>query len=241
MNTIPDEEKGQKLRIRLRPTRWTHFGLLLSLGGFILVLLCLAGGLQPVSQAIHFAKIQGENVTVTFGLLGYCLHGNAAGWTCHQDDAVKMIPFLVTVPTLLNDTHPSLFVDPVTLPEGVYPLAVAQPNHDPRIFAGCIICLICGGLAVALGAGKILWYVQDTSYLRGFMAMMAAVVALLLIAETTIMYHGGVELLNLTYPHLLATEGPGITMMGTSLLLFGLSSAAYLQGCLSYEGGYGMV
>jgi hypothetical protein len=29
--------------------------------------------------------------------------------------------------------------------------------------------------------------------------------------------------------------------MGTSLLLFGLSSAAYLQGCLSYEGGYGMV
>jgi hypothetical protein len=145
------------------------------------------------------------------------------------------------VPTLLNNTLPSLFLDPVTLPEGVFPLAVAQPNHDPRIFAGCIICLICSGLAVALGAGKILWYVQDSSYLRGFMAMMAAVVALLLVAETAIMYHGGVELLDRTYPHLLATEGPGITMMGTSLLLFGLSSAAYLQGCLSNENGYGMV
>ncbi|KAI8330770.1 hypothetical protein BC941DRAFT_404470 [Chlamydoabsidia padenii] len=198
-------------------------------------MLCLVGGFQKESQLVNFAKIQGENVTASFGLLGYCLQEQQTGWTCYRDDAVKMIPFLVTVPNLMNDTYPHLFMDPVTLPEGVYPLAVAQPNHDPRILAGCIICLICGGAAVSLGVGKIVGYVQDASYLRGFMAMMAAVVALLLVAETTIMYHGGVELLNLLYPHLYATEGPGITMVGISLLLFGLSSAAYLQGCLSND------
>ncbi|KAI8327782.1 hypothetical protein BC941DRAFT_364360 [Chlamydoabsidia padenii] len=234
------EEKGRKFRIRVRPTRWNHIGVFLSLVGFILVLLCLVGGFTSSSKGIYFAKIQDANVTATFALLGYCVEqGTPSQIICQRDDAVRPIPFAVTVPNLLNDTYPHLFTDTVTLDSAVYPSSVAQPNHDPRIMAAGIICLICGGAAVAIGFCKIFFYtrVQDESYIRGFCSLGAAVVALLLVAETYVMYHNGVDMLNLLYPHLKATVGPGMPMIGISFLVYFLSSLAYLQGCFSSNGG----
>ncbi|ORZ10204.1 hypothetical protein BCR42DRAFT_114191 [Absidia repens] len=144
---------------------------------------------------------------------------------------------MITVPSILNETYPSLFTDHVTLDEAIYPMSVAQPNHDPRIFAACVLGLICGGAAVAIGLAKITFYtyVHDASYLRGFCAMMAAVVSLLLVAETTLMYQSGIDSLNLLYPHLRATAGPGMTMMGIALMVFFLSSLSYMNGCLSRD------
>jgi hypothetical protein len=86
------EEKGRKFRIRVRPTRWNYIGVFLSMVGFILIFLCLVGGFTTSSKGIYFAKIKGSNVTATFGLLGYCTE-QASQVTCHQDDAVKLMPF----------------------------------------------------------------------------------------------------------------------------------------------------
>lgn len=151
-----------------------------------------------------------------------------------------------TVPNILNSTFPDLFSDETTLDEAVYPSSVAQPSHDPRILAAGIICLICSGAAVAIGFCKIIFYthVQDKSYMRGFCALGASVIALLLVAQTYVMYHNGVEMLNLKYPNQQATEGPGMIMVGIAFMVFFLSSVAYLQGCFSSNGdneGYEML
>ncbi|ORZ13999.1 hypothetical protein BCR42DRAFT_329922 [Absidia repens] len=212
--------------------------------GFILILLCLVGGFTSSSQGLHFAKIQGSNVTATFGLLGYCTE-QASHITCQRDDAVKLMPFMETVPNILNDTYPNLFTDSETPDADVYPESVAQPNHDPRIMAACILCLICGGAAMAIGICKIVFYtrVQDESYTRGFCALGAAVVALLLVAETTVMYSNGIDFLNMMYPNLQATAGPGMILVGIAFMVFFLSSMAYLQGCFSNndDEGYEML
>ncbi|KAI8089143.1 uncharacterized protein BX664DRAFT_296659 [Halteromyces radiatus] len=237
MDSPMTEEKGHKFRIRVRPTRWNYIGLILSLAGFILVSLCLVGGISSNGHSIHFVKIQGNNVTATFGLLGFCIEQNHE-LNCQRDDAVKLIPFAVTVPTVLNDTYPNLFTDAITPDSGVYPQTVAQPSHDPRILAASILCLICGGAAILIGLCKVVFYThfQDESYTRGFCAMAASVMSLLLVAETVVMYQNGAAELNLIYPHLQATLGPGMTMIGISLLVFFLSSVAYLQGCFSSNG-----
>jgi hypothetical protein len=140
-----------------------------------------------------------------------------------------------TVPNILNDTYPYLFTDAETPDSSVYPETVAQPTHDPRIFAACILCLICSGAAMVIGMCKILFYthIQDASYTRGFLGVGASVLSLLLVAESTVMYKNGVNYLNLIYPNLQATEGPGITMIGISFMVLFLSSMAYLQGCFS--------
>jgi hypothetical protein len=96
------EEKGRKFRIRVRPTRWNHIGVFLSLVGFILILICLVGGFTSTGRGIYFAKVQNANVTATFGLFGYCTDQAATSKVvCQQDEAVKQIPFGKTL------NHPS--------------------------------------------------------------------------------------------------------------------------------------
>lgn len=47
------------------------------------------------------------------------------------------------------------------------------------------------------------------------------------------MYQNGVMELNVTYPNLEASEGPGITLMGIAFMVFTISSYSYLHGCWS--------
>ncbi|KAI8071410.1 hypothetical protein BC940DRAFT_234598 [Gongronella butleri] len=174
-------------------------------------------------------------------MFGYCVQQPQQPLQCIHDEQVKLIPFAATVPATLNGTYPWLFADANTLDSAVYPSSVAQPSHDPKIFAACILTLICSGCAFLIGIAKMVFYahIEDESYTRGFFALGAAIFALLLVSETAVMYQAGVDMLNLTYPNLVASTGPGMIMIGMSFTALFLSSLAYLQGCMfSPSDGY---
>ncbi|ORX51233.1 hypothetical protein DM01DRAFT_261874 [Hesseltinella vesiculosa] len=194
----------------------------------------MVGGYSTASHGVYFAKIQSSNVTATFALFGYCVQEQNKPIHCVHDESVKLLPFAVTVANTLNDTYPYLFLNANTLDENVHPDSVAMPSHDPKIFAAIILTLLCSGCAFLIGIAKMIFYahVEDESYTRGFFALGSAILALLLVAETTVMYQVGVDLLNLLYPNLVASAGPGIIMIGIAFAVLFLASLAYLQGCL---------
>lgn len=78
---------------------------------------------------------------------------------------------------------------------------------------------------------------QDEYYTRGFLAAGSAVLSLLLLVLSSIMYQNAIEELNLEYPHLIATQGPAMTMVGVSFAAFSLASYVLLRGCMSMESG----
>ena len=49
------------------------------------------------------------------------------------------------------------------------------------------------------------------------------------------MYQDAVDQLNLAYPHLIATTGPGITMIGCSFASFALAGYFLMRGWMSIE------
>lgn len=98
-----------------------------------------------------------------------------------------------------------------------------------------MLCLLSGGGAWVVGALCMVFYrrFSDTHYARGFLAWGAAILALLLLAESSVMYQSGVSDLNTMYPHLVAEEGPGIPMIGVAFAIFVISGYTYLHGCFS--------
>ncbi|KAI9299603.1 hypothetical protein BJ944DRAFT_172146 [Cunninghamella echinulata] len=199
-------------------------------------MLSTVGGYSKTGQDLYFTKIHGNNITITFGMLGYCIQEKDT-LQCIKDDTVKMNPNIETIPGLLNDTYPYLFTDAVTLDADAYPNSVSQPRHDPKIFPAAILAIICGGCSIIIGLLKVLFYhkVQDEHLSRSFFAWGAAVLSLLLIALTSVKYDEGNELLNLVYPHLNATLGPCTFMVGVSFAAFFLSGLSYMEGCYSSD------
>ncbi|CAO3620825.1 unnamed protein product [Cunninghamella blakesleeana] len=232
----PPVEKRNKFRIRVRPTRWNYLGVFFAMAGFILIMLTTVGGFSKRGQDLYFTKIDGGNVTITFGLLGYCIQENGS-IKCDRDDTVKVSPNIEMIPGLLNDTYPFLFKDAETLDSDIYPTSVNQPYHDPKIFPASILALICGGCSIIIGLLKVLFYhrVQDEHLARSFFAWAAAVISLLLIALTSVKYDSSNDLLNLIYPHLNASLGPGIIMEGVAFASFFLSGLSYMEGCYSSD------
>lgn len=145
---------------------------------------------------------------------------------------------------MFNETYPQLFTDEVELDQDLYPLAAPNPVHNPKVFAASVLCLLCSGAALVIGLLVIVmgYRFPDTHYSRGFFAWAAAVLALLLIAQSCVLYQNGAQMLNLTYPHLIASLGPGLPMIGVAFACFVLAGFAYLHGCFNkdeaIEGGY---
>ncbi|ORY95881.1 hypothetical protein BCR43DRAFT_441187 [Syncephalastrum racemosum] len=167
-------------------------------------------------------------LTIYLGWQGYCIDDKSTT-TCYSDDGVMMLPFEVTVAEKFNGTYPELFKDENA------PAEDPGPSHNPNIYAASVLCLLCGGGAWAVGALCMVFYRRftDTHYARGFLAWGAAVLALLLLAESSVMYQSGVESLNTTYPHLIAAEGTGMPMIGVAFATFVIAGYTYLHGCFS--------
>lgn len=137
-----------------------------------------------------------------------------------------------------------MFENPVELDQDLYPLAQPNPVHNPKVYAASMLCLLSGGAAFVVGLLVILlgYRFPDTHYSRGFFAWGASVLALLLIAQSCVLYQDGAEMLNLTYPYLIASLGPGLPLIGVAFACFTIAGFAYLHGCFNkdeaIEGGY---
>ncbi|KAF7727640.1 hypothetical protein EC973_007298 [Apophysomyces ossiformis] len=139
--------------------------------------------------------------------------------------------------TMLNDTYPRLLKDPIEQDASLNPLATPTPLHNPKIFPAGVLCLLCGGAALLIGIARTAFYryVQDEHYSRGFLAWGASALSLLLVAQCSIMYQNGVQELNTVYPHLEATEGPGLPMIGVAFAAFTLAGFTYMHGCFAKD------
>ncbi|KAG0166253.1 hypothetical protein DFQ30_007412 [Apophysomyces sp. BC1015] len=209
-----------------------------SLVGFILVLLCLVGCRSASGQSLYFAKITDRpagNLTILYGLQGYCVLDKTTN--CVSDDGVMIVPFDVMVSNMLNATYPRLVEDAIEQDQNLNPLATPTPLHNPKLFPAIVMCLICGGAAFLIGVARTAFYryVQDEHYSRGFLAWGSAVLSLLLVAECSVMYQNGVKELNVVYPHLEATEGPGRPITGVAFAAFAIAGYTYMHGCFAKD------
>ncbi|KAI8384272.1 uncharacterized protein BYT42DRAFT_478814, partial [Radiomyces spectabilis] len=169
-----------------------------------------------------------------YGWQGYCIQ-DQGNTQCRTDSNVMTIPFAdVWVTDQLNKTRPQLFEDAVQQDEDLNPLAKPNPPHDPKIYAGAILCLLCGGAAFVLAIVRTTFYqyFQDDYYARGLLASGATTLALLLLAQSSIMYQNAVQQLNVEYPHLEATEGPCMTVIGVAFTSYFIASCIFMHGFL---------
>jgi hypothetical protein len=76
---------------------------------------------------------------------------------------------------------------------------------------------------------------QDIYYTRGFLAAGCTVLALLLVILSSLMYQEAVDQLNKEYPHLIASEGPCMIMIGVAFASFMMASYCLLRGSMSMD------
>ncbi|KAI9023673.1 hypothetical protein CLU79DRAFT_747689 [Phycomyces nitens] len=226
---------------KVRPSRLNYFGLLFSLVGFVLVILCLSGGHSKAGHRLYFLKITDNppnQLSVVYGWRGYCIESKSVV-DCKTDDSMMVVPFDVAVSDMLNATYPSLFENAIPQDSDLNPLAGPNPPHDPKIFPAAVLCLLCGGAGLTLGVLRTVRHgFEDKHYSRGFLCCAAAVLALLLVAECSVMYANAATQLTREYPQLIATQGPGLPMMGVAFGSFVLAGFCFLQGCFSKEDNY---
>ncbi|KAI9319806.1 hypothetical protein BX666DRAFT_1916482 [Dichotomocladium elegans] len=216
---------------RLRPSRRNYLGLLLVLTGFLLILLCLIGSRTSTDKGLHFARLTERpagSLAIYAGWQGYCIERSVGDISCYSDSRIMTMPFDVTVVNMFNGTFPALFQDPAEQDSDLNPMALPNPPHDPKIYPASVLCLLTSGASVAAGIVFVLRYprYQDKYFSRGFLAWGSAVLALLLLAQSTLMYQNGVKELNLVYPHLEAVVGPNLTLVGVAFACFAV--AGYL-------------
>ncbi|KAI8143879.1 hypothetical protein BJV82DRAFT_609747 [Fennellomyces sp. T-0311] len=233
-------EKKRRIVPQMRPSRRNYIGVFFSFIGFIFILLCLVGSRTPGSAKLHFAKLTERpagTLTIYICWQGYCVTDRAGETHCKTDDGVMMMPFDTTITGLFNGTYPELFQDAVELDPDLYPGAQPNPPHNPKVYPAAVMCLLCGGAAMTIGLFWTALYprFQDKYYSRGFLAWAAAILALLLVAQSSLMYENGVDELNLVYPHLEAEGGPCIVLTGVAFAAFAIAGYTYLHGCFSKE------
>ena len=151
---------------------------------------------------------------------------------------ISFFPWLdVSISNSLNITYPRLFTDAISPDTDLNPGAAPNPAHDPKIFPAAVLCLLCSGVSLFLGIWK--WYqphkYADQHYTRGFLAASSAVLALLLIALSSVMYQNAVYELNVMYPNLVASEGPSMIMVGVAFGSFFIASIGLLRGVLNAD------
>ncbi|KAI8988308.1 hypothetical protein BDF20DRAFT_814475 [Mycotypha africana] len=231
-------------RFHLRKGLVNYVGLCLSIIGFILTVLCLAGCLKPSSYGFYFAKItdaeassDGSFVSIYFGWQAYCVQESNQPMACYNDRSIMVVPFDVSVSNQLNETYPRLFIDKVEQDEALNPGASPNPPHDPKIYPAAVLCLICSAILLVCCLYRVTYpsRYQDEYFTRGFLALVSAVFALLLVILSTVMYSDAVDQLNRAYPHLQATEGTGLPMIGCAFAAFTIAGFILLRGCMSID------
>lgn len=65
--------------------------------------------------------------------------------------------------------------------------------------------------------------------------MGSCILALLLLVLSSVMYQSAITQLNLAYPHLIATQGPGMIMIGCAFTAFTLAGYILLRGCMKID------
>ncbi|KAG1056759.1 hypothetical protein G6F46_005156 [Rhizopus delemar] len=225
-------------KFRLKQEPFDRTGLLFSLTGFLLILLCLIGCQTPGSKGLYFAKVTDASqsgMVAYYGWRGYCIEDK--GITCYKDDGVLVVPLDVSISDNLNITYPQLFKDEIAQDENLNPGAAANPPHDPKIYPAAVICLICSGTLLVLAIYRVYrpQQYQDEHYTRGFLAAASTVLALLLVALSSVMYQNATEQLNETYPHLVASQGPCMILLGVAFASFFLASIALLRGVMRID------
>lgn len=137
----------------------------------------------------------------------------------------------------LNATHPNLFTDAIPQDQDLNPEAAPNPAHDPRIYPAAVICLVCSSVLLLLCVLRVALPRQypDQHYYRGFLAAGCTVLSLLLIILSSVMYQDAVDQLNKEYPHLIAVDGPCMTMIGVAFACFFLAAYSLLRGSMSMD------
>ncbi|KAI8993310.1 hypothetical protein BDB01DRAFT_716149 [Pilobolus umbonatus] len=192
------------------------------------------------TRGLYFAKVANRDssvdaVSVFYSWQGYCIKEEE--YVCHSGKGVMVVPFDIYVVNSLNQTYPLLFTDRVSQDESLNPGAAPNPPHDPKIFPASVLCLLCSAALLTLCVLRIVapFKYQDIYYTRGFLACGSAVFALLLLILSTVMYNSAIEQLNVAYPHLIATEGPCMPMIGVAFMCFALAGFVLLRGSMSLE------
>lgn len=87
-----------KKRFRLGSEVSNVLGLVLSVIGFVLTVLCLVGCLRNSAQGLYFLKVtdatppaSGQSVSVYYGWQGYCIE--EVTLNCQQDRSIMIVPF----------------------------------------------------------------------------------------------------------------------------------------------------
>ncbi|KAI9247220.1 hypothetical protein BY458DRAFT_590886 [Sporodiniella umbellata] len=223
---------------RFKKEPYDKTGLLFGLTGFLLTLLCLIGCQTSGAKELYFAKVADEsgNLTAYYGWVGYCVDEKGST-VCDRGSELLVVPLDVAISDQLNSTHPELFKEPVSQDNALNPGSAPNPPHNPRIYPAAVMCLLSSSLLLALGAYRVYkpQNYLDEHYTRGFLAAASTVFGLLLIALSSVMYQNAIEQLNLTYPHLTASQGPGMPMIGMAFACFFLASIALLRGVLRFD------
>lgn len=202
-----------------------------------MTLLCLIGCQTTGLKGLYFAKVTDGSVTMSayYGWIGYCIQDS--NLECYRGDDVLVVPLDVSISDSLNATYPQLFQDEITQDEDLNPGSAANPPHNPKIYPAAVMCLICSASLLVLSVYRIYKPQQylDEHYTRGFLAAASTVLALLLLALSSVMYQNAIEQLNETYPHLVATQGPCMIMIGMAFACFFLASIALLRGVMRMD------
>lgn len=239
----------------------SFLGLLLAIIGFVLTILCLVGCLRTSARGLYFLKITQASsasnpVSIYYGWQGYCIQDVTLN--CQQDRSVMIVPFGknsmhhifincsilfidVSIVDHLNSTYPQLFEDEITQDTDLNPGAAPNPPHDPKIYPAAVLCLLCSAalLLFCIMRVAVPHRYQDEYYTRGFLAMGACILALLLLILSSVMYQSAITQLNLAFPHLVATQGPGMPMIGCAFAAFTLAGFVLLRGCMNIESSEG--
>jgi hypothetical protein len=144
----------------------------------------------------------------------------------------------VNMVSLFNATYPQLFLNSTPQDQNYDPFARPDPPHNSKIYVASVLCLLGAGGSVILCIIKFIYRrtytgFQDTYYSRGLLSAFAGCTSLLMVALCSVMYPNAVTQLNLTYPNIIVTLGPCVTMIGAAFMVFFLASTCLLRGCSS--------
>lgn len=126
-------------------------------------------------------------------------------------------------------------MDAITQDASLNPDSAPTPSHDPKIYPASVLCLLASATCILFCVLRITQplHYSDKYYSRGFLAAGSAVLALLCTILSSAMYQDAITELNLEYPHLIATQGPAMTMIGVAFCSFFLGAVCLLRGAMS--------
>ncbi|GAB5587128.1 hypothetical protein Unana1_02028 [Umbelopsis nana] len=125
-----------------------------------------------------------------------------------------------------------MFANQVTMDPATQPLFNPTPLHNPQIVAASILCLICSiGSVIVVLLRITTRKVVDKAYGRGFLALLGATFAMILLVLVSVLYDNGQQILNLEFPNIHAETGNGKSLVGITFGLLFVAAGILLRGC----------